>query len=149
LVDGGLLNPVPVDVLKKNGSVFTIAVNVITPRPARPRPRKKTSAKDRLLLARLDDFFSRRLISGRPDREPNMIETFLATLEIMQQKLIAARLLSDAPDAVIQVDTTDFKFFEFYHPGEIIRRGEKAALREIKTVLERLKQKRPAGKNQG
>jgi len=64
-----------------------------------------------------------------------VIETFLSTMEIMQQKLIAARLRNDIPDVTIHVETTDFKFFEFYRPTEIIRRGEAAARREIGTVL--------------
>jgi predicted acylesterase/phospholipase RssA len=72
--------------------------------------------------------------------EPNVIETFLATMEIMQQKLIASRLQNDAPDVTIHVDTQDFKLFEFYRPAAIIGRGEETARREIKNVLERWQQ---------
>jgi len=135
LVDGGLVNPVPVDVLKKNGADFTIAVTIITPRPPRPRPRVLPKGKEKLLLARLDDFFSRKLVEDRPDRAPNVIETFLSTMEIMQERLIAARLRSDAPDAVIRVDTSDFRMFEFYRPAEIIRSGEAAARRQVAAIL--------------
>ncbi len=149
LVDGGLLNPVPVDVLKKHGCGFTIAVNVIAPRPLRPRRRKKPDVKEKLLLARLDDFLSRRLISGSPDEEPNMIEAFLSTMEILQQKLIAARLCTDAPDAVIHIQTSDISMFEFYRPAEIIRRGEEAARREIKTVLAAWRRRRRAANKGG
>lgn len=149
LVDGGLLNPVPVDVLKKQGSDFTIAVNVITPRPLRPRRQKKANVKEKLLLARLNDFLSRKLDSGRPDREPNVIETFLATMEFMQQKLIAARLGNDVPDITIHVETSDFKFFEFYRPSAIIRRGEAAARREIGTVLASWRRRQAAEKKGG
>ena len=141
LVDGGLINPVPVDVLKKNGSDFTIAVNVITQRSLRQRRRKTANAKEKLLLARLDNFLSRKLISSRANKEPNLIEVFLSTMEIMQQKLITARLQNDAPDATIHVDTQDFKLFEFYRPAAIIRRGEETARREIKTVLRRWQQR--------
>jgi NTE family protein len=149
LVDGGLLNPVPVDVLKKHGCAFTIAVNVIEPRPLRPRRRKENGVKEKLLLARLDDFLSRKLISDSPNEEPNMIETFLSTMEIMQQKLIAARLANDAPDAVIHIDTSDVKMFEFYRPAEIIRRGEQAALRQIGPLLAAWRQRQRAGKKGG
>ncbi|MCX6556981.1 MAG: patatin-like phospholipase family protein [Candidatus Aminicenantes bacterium] len=149
LVDGGLINPVPVDVLKRNGCDFTIAVNVITQRPSRPRRRNKTNAREKLLLARLDEFFSHRLLSGRSDEEPNLIESFLATMEIMQQKLIAARLQNDAPDAVIHVDTQDFKLFEFYRPAVIIRRGEQTARRSIREILPRWQQRRAREKNGG
>jgi NTE family protein len=144
LVDGGLLNPVPVDILKKKGADFVIAVNVITPRPLRPRLRKKANVKEKLLLARLDDFFSRRLIAGSPSKEPNMIESFLSTMEIMQQKLIAARLRNDIPDITIHVETSDFKFFEFYRPAEIIRRGEEAARRHIDEIMKLQRRQRPA-----
>ena len=140
LVDGGLINPVPVDILKKNGATFTIAVNIITPRPLRPRRKKSPLGKEKLLLARLESFLSRHLIYDRQNLEPNFIEVFLSTMEIMQQKLIAARLQIDAPDATIHVDTQDFKLFEFYRPAAIIRRGEETALREIKTVLRRWRQ---------
>jgi NTE family protein len=146
LVDGGLINPVPVDILKKNGSDFTIAINVITQRPLRPRPRNKASAKEKLLLARLDNFLSRKLISGRPDEEPNLIEAFLSTMEIMQEKLITARLQIDAPDVTIHIDTQDFKLFEFYRPAAIIRRGEETARREIRTVLSRWQQRQTEDK---
>ena len=65
LVDGGLINPVPVDILKKSGAAFTIAVNIITPRPLRPRRKKPPLGKEKLLLARLESFLSRRLIYDR------------------------------------------------------------------------------------
>jgi len=149
LVDGGLLNPVPVDVLKKQGCDFTIAVNVIAPRPLRPRRRKKTNVKEKMLLARLDAFLSRTLLSGRQDEEPNMIESFLSTMEIMQQRLIAARLDNDPPDATIHIDTSDIKMFEFYRPAEIIRRGEETARREIGTVLASWRRRQRAGKKGG
>jgi NTE family protein len=145
LVDGGLINPVPVDVLKKNGSDFTIAINVITQRSSRQQRRKTASAKEKLLLARLDDFLSRKLISGRVNEEPNLIEAFLSTMEIMQQKLITARLQNDAPDVTIHVDTQDFKLFEFYRPAAIIRRGEETARHEIKNILSRWKKRLAEG----
>ena len=141
LVDGGLINPVPVDILKKSGATFTIAVNIITPRPLRPRRKKSPLGKEKLLLARLESFLSRRLIYDRQNLKPNFIEVFLSTMEIMQQKLIAARLQNDAPDVTIHIDTQDFKLFEFYRPAAIIRRGEETARREIKTVLSRWQQR--------
>ncbi len=136
LVDGGLLNPVPVDTLKRNGASFTIAVNVITPPSAPPPPRESQKGRERPLIARLDDYFSRKLLSGGPDKEPNLVETILATIEIMQEKLIAARLRNDAPDVTIHVDTSDFKMFEFYRPTELIRRGVEAASRQIDAILQ-------------
>jgi predicted acylesterase/phospholipase RssA len=67
-------------------------------------------------------------------------------MEIMQERLIAARLRNDAPDVAIHVDTSDVKLFEFYHPAEIIHRGEEAARREMKIILEHWRRQRSAGK---
>ena len=137
LVDGGLVNPVPVDALKRSGADFTVAVNIITPRSLHPRRHPLPRGKEKLLLARLDRFISRKLLNGSQDREPNLVESLLSTIEIMQERLITARLGSDAPDAIIHVDTSDYKFFEFYRPAELIRRGEAAARLAIKDVLRR------------
>ncbi len=151
LVDGGLVNPVPVDALKRGGAGLTIAVNVITPPGERPLPRGRSGrrrGKDKPLIARLDDFLSRKLLSGGPRKEPNLIETTLATIEIMQQKLVLARLANDRPDVTVHVDTSGFKMFEFYRPAELIRLGEEAAekrLREIQRLRRTLAPAAAAG----
>lgn len=147
LVDGGLVNPVPVDALKRGGAGLTVAVNVITPHAERPLPRPRGGRRrnrDKPLIARLDDFFSRKLLSGGPHKEPNLIETTLATIEIMQEKLVLARLANDRPDVTIHVDTAGFKMFEFYRPAELIRRGEEAAERRLPAIL-RLRRKLAGG----
>jgi NTE family protein len=147
LVDGGLVNPVPVDALKRGGAGLTVAVNVITPPGRRPPARKRGGRRrdrDKPLIARLDDFFSRTLLSGGPRKEPNLIETTLATIEIMQEKLVQARLANDCPDAAIHVDTAGFKMFEFYRPAELIRRGEEAAEQRLPAIL-RLRRKLAGG----
>lgn len=136
LVDGGLVNPVPVDALKRGGAGLLVAVNVITPPGGRPLPRARGARRrDKPLIARLDDFLSRKLLSGGPHKEPNLIETTLATIEIMQEKLVMARLANDRPDVTIHVDTAGFKMFEFYRPAELIRRGEEAAERRLQAIL--------------
>ena len=154
LVDGGLVNPVPVDVLKKNGAAFTIAVNVISPLAERGRPAAKAARgagpdREKPLIARLDEFFSRTLLSGGPGREPNLIETTLAAIEIMQEKLVLARLRVDAPDATIHVDTADFKMFEFYRPAAIIRCGEEAAERQLDVILKLGRELDPGAAREG
>lgn len=134
LVDGGLVNPVPVDVLKRKGAGFTIAVNVISPLEERGRAAPGPT-REKPLIARLDEFFRRTLLSGGSGREPNLIETTLAAIETMQEKLVLARLRVDAPDATIHVDTSGFRMFEFYRPAAIIRRGEEAAERQLDVIL--------------
>ncbi len=41
---------------------------------------------------------------------------------------------------------SDFNFFEFYRPAEIIRRGEAAARREIGVLLESWRERQAAEK---
>lgn len=148
LVDGGLVNPVPVDTLKKNGAVFTIAVNVISPLQERTQPDGRPG-REKPLIARLDDYFSRKWLSGGAGKEPNLVETILASIEVMQEKLVLSRLRSDAPDVTIHVDTSDFRMFEFYRPVEIIRRGEQAANRQLDTILKMLRLLDPGAARRG
>ncbi len=138
LADGGLVDLVPVDILKRNGADFIIAVNVLGPPPPTPDgPAARTLGRNPLLPRRLHALVSRR--KGTSDRPaaPNILEELLFAIEIMQVEMVASKLRNDAPDVLVQVETTDFAMFEFDRPREIIERG-KATMRRQVGEVERL-----------
>ncbi len=130
LVDGGLVNPVPVDVARKLGADYVIAVNVISPlRKKRYMGKfkrgKKEKEKEKTFISRLTD-----ALSGFFDKEeekPNILETFFAALDVMEEEIVFSHLKLNAPDIIIQIDTHDIKSKEFYRAEEIIERGKKIA----------------------
>jgi NTE family protein len=140
LVDGGLVDPVPVGVLKQNGAAMTIAANVLSPSRMMKRGAKTARKQKRnpLLIERIDSFIVRSGNSRKKGGAPNIIEEMLFTFEIMQQEMVRSKLKNDAPDILIEVETSDFRIYEFNHPREIIDRGKETTRRLIKSVKRQL-----------
>lgn len=143
LVDGGLVDLVPVRILKKRGAGYTIAANVLGSgrggktgaKPDRGRGKKRP------LLERIDSLLVRRGDSRRKGGAPNIIEELLFTFEIMQQEMARSKLKNDSPDAVIEVETSDFRTYEFNHPRKIIERGAETTRRLVESIKRQIDRK--------
>lgn len=146
--DGGLVDVVPVDVLKKNGAGLTIAVNVLGPPPRTRRGlAARTMGRNPLIPRRLHALVSRRTTASARTAAPNILEELLFAIEIMQVEMVISKLKNDAPDIVVQVETSDFAQFEFDRPREIIERG-KATMRRHLGEVERRIAERAGRRNQ-
>jgi NTE family protein len=110
LVDGGLTTPVPVDVVRRLGADFVIAVNV-TP-----------DVSDRI---------------KKVEKEPNIFQVMLQSIYITTYSL-AQNSLEDA-DIVIEPDLANIGAGDFHKAQELIKRGEQAAQRVIPEIKRRLK----------
>ncbi|MCJ7425828.1 MAG: patatin-like phospholipase family protein [Dehalococcoidales bacterium] len=116
LVDGGLVNPVPVSVLKDMGADFIIAVNVMPDVGDRVHHLKKEGKKDW--------------------KEPNIFNVILQSLYI--GTYIIAKASTEGADIVINPDTAHISPGDFHHARECIEEGEIAtreAMPEIKRKL--------------
>ncbi|MBT8111698.1 MAG: patatin-like phospholipase RssA [Gammaproteobacteria bacterium] len=138
LVDGGVLNPVPVSLCRALGADFVIAVNLnrpVTKGRKRPKPKdaEKTEAHDITtseesteLLARwsglLENFVSS-IRTGRRPEEPAMIDVIYKTMNIMQDQILRNRMLGDPPDLVITPGLGDFHMMDFHRAAEAIVAG--------------------------
>lgn len=125
LLDGALVDPVPVGLLKEMGARMTIAVDVMPPlghtRTLRRQRRKSPFPLD-LLDALLD-----RSHGGKRRRGPTMLDIALFSLDIMQQELTALRFAAAPPDVLIPVDTAPFRLYDFHCLEQIVTRGVVAA----------------------
>lgn len=119
LVDGGLTNPVPTDVLRDIGAKFIIAVNVLT----EPQKRKAVSLSPK----------------GGTAEPPNIFNTLIQSIYIMEYEIIKARILK--ADIIISPDVSRIEAFEFHKRGEAILAGYKAT-RDILPKLQGLIGKR-------
>ncbi len=118
LVDGGLVNPVPVSVLKKMGADFIIAVNVMPDVGDRLRQLKK--GKEPTL------------------KEPNIFNVILQSLYI--STYIIAKASAEGADIAINPDTTHINPADFHHAEECIRQGEIAAREAMPEIKRKLSQ---------
>ena len=110
LVDGGIVNPVPVSVAAKMGANFVIASNVTSPVSEHPERIKSSKTKDKIEI-------------------PNIFTVILQSANIMQQKIIT-NSLSQA-NLTINSEVLGIKLLEFYRAKEAVETGRKAMKRAL------------------
>ena len=117
LVDGGLVNPVPVSVLKKMGADLIIAVNVVP--DIRDRIHHQTSEE------RKED-----------SKEPNIFSVIMRMVHIASFQVVKSSM--KGADIVIEPEVAHIGFADFHRVRECISKGARAAqssVPEIKKVL--------------
>lgn len=144
LVDGGLVNPVPVNVVRSLGADFVIAVDVnygamgTGSRPVRaagtdgkPPRAQRFLSEIRRKLESLDNPFREqaRQWFARASR-PSMFDVLGNSIVIMQSQITETRLKLEPPDLLIQPGG-DVGYMEFHRAAEAIGRGYAAASEAI------------------
>ena len=120
LVDGGLVNPVPVNTAKRLGADFIIAVNVIPDVTERAQRVHKERAEN--------------------PREPNIINIIMQAIYIGTYAL--AKSCLEEADIIIEPQVAHIGAGDFHHAEECIRQGELAAqdaIPEIKRKLQNVR----------
>jgi NTE family protein len=151
LVDGALVNPVPVSAARALGAEIVIAVNLNadsfghggtisafgTP-PDTPSeqaalpPPSKTGIVGKFFSAERTvkrEFFGS---EGRPGISTVMVEAF----NIMQDRITRARLAGDPPDVLISPRVAKIGWFDFHRAEETIAHGRRAAERALESIEE-------------
>ena len=170
LVDGGLVNPVPVSVVREMGADLVIAVdlnhNTILKKgvnrilsidslagPFEKQGGRVVGRKNKILVAlnkriRTLDFpaFTQIMRRTTGDPLPNIFEVLLTSSQIMQAQITASRLKAEPPDILIQPKLGHLRFLDFHRAEEAIFEG----YRETKSCLEAgpLRASRKAAKKQ-
>jgi NTE family protein len=152
LVDGALVNPVPVSAARAFGAEIVIAANLSsdvfahsttiyshgpaevavapTPDVLDPAPPPKRGF-GRLFSERTvkREFFGG---GGRPGISTVMVDAF----NIMQDRITRARLAGDPPDLLISPRVGQIGWFDFHRADDLITHGARAAERAIESIQE-------------
>ena len=162
LVDGALVNPVPVSAARAFGAEIVIAANLSSdvfthsttiyshgpsadaPEPAiEPAPPKRGFGKlfsaERTMKR---EFFGS---GGRPGISSVMVDAF----NIMQDRITRARLAGDPPDLLISPRVGEIGWFDFHRADELIAYGARAAERAIDSIQEAIHILAPASDEPG
>ncbi|HUG97549.1 MAG TPA: patatin-like phospholipase family protein [Gammaproteobacteria bacterium] len=127
LVDGGLLNPIPIAPALNQAADMIVAVNL----NAHSRRSREHAAK--LSQSDADG-------KDRPDVEPEMsyvpqvpglIDVVTASFDMMQNTIARMKLASYTPDVVIDVPRDASLFYEFYRAEELIALGYECARKAL------------------
>lgn len=142
LVDGGLVNPVPVSLCRAMGADIVIAVDLNWELVTRRRPpmREKSAAekdaeqvKQATTLThsgRLEALMTRIWpFSGAQKNTdtPSMLGVMSASLNIMQVRITQSRLAGEPADAMIRPRLPDIGAMDFHRGSIAIDEGERAA----------------------
>lgn len=130
LIDGGLLNPVPVTPLIREASDYLFAVSMDGPPDAGTPDEVPATppAPDESYRARIGDFIGKLMPHGddKP-REPGMLELLMQSMDLMQANLSRLRLAAYEPDLLIRMPRNVATVYEFYRATELIEMGRQQA----------------------
>ncbi|MEV8521074.1 patatin-like phospholipase family protein [Dyella marensis] len=135
LVDGGLLNPVPVTPLIREPADYLFAVSVDGAiEAAKPEvPNDHAIEPQNGYRHRIGEFIGRLVPHGEPKtetarpRDPGMLDLLAQSMDLMQANLARLRLAAYAPDLLIQLPRNISMAYEFYRARELIELGRERA----------------------
>ncbi|MDT8405128.1 patatin-like phospholipase family protein [Sulfuriflexus sp.] len=133
LVDGGLLNPIPIAPTLNDKTDITIAVNLSAqPRsrssvtrasaPAEKKPATEEDASYREKIQHFIDNLQDNIFNSRPT-DIGMLDIITNSLDTMQNSIARFRLAAYGPDIIINIPSDVCLFYEFYRAKELIRFG--------------------------
>jgi NTE family protein len=131
LVDGALLNPVPVTPLIRSRADYLVAVSlhgVATPAAQPTAAKAEAEAGAPSYRRRVADFVGRLVPHGaRHGQAQGTFELLNQSIDLMQSHLSRLRLAVYEPDLLIELPRDIASVYEFYRARELIERGREAA----------------------
>lgn len=144
LLDGGLVNPVPVSVCRALGAEVVIAVNLNGDIVGKHFQKQKDTVKQdagvvgkitNLVTEYTSSVFSTTKIEDQP---PSLFEAIAGSVNITQDRITRSRMAGDPPDILLSPKLSHIGLLEFYRGNEAINEGRKCVQRmlpEIQHVL--------------
>lgn len=145
LVDGGLVNPVPVSLARAMGADIVIAVDLnsdILGRHLRAGPESEVPATELSEWRRKLQENLSALIPARPDDEPrfpSMLDVMASSINIMQVRISRSRMAGEPPDVIVAPRLAHLGLLDFHRTKEAIEEGERAveaALPGLKAIFD-------------
>lgn len=144
LVDGGLVNPVPVSLCRSLGADIVIAVNLNSDIMGKPRlrgmadpPVNGRNGVSSRAQGRWAAFLSqtaeqrnlslfRHVFQEQPGRGPTLFDVMATSVKIMQDAITRQRLLADPPNILVLPKLADIGLMEFNRADESIEEGKRS-----------------------
>jgi NTE family protein len=125
LVDGGVSDPVPAEIVTQMGADLCIAVNVV---PPLKRGIETVMSRAYRQINRLNPLS----YLGESQELPNLFDIVMNSMQILQYELGNFKAIS--ADVLINPDLTDFTWIEYYRAEELIQRGIEAAEKAMPAI---------------
>jgi len=136
-VDGGLVNPIPINRVQREKGDLLVVVNVNADIPYEGVPEedeeKKDEEKDSKFIKKVKEIQSKSEKQIPEDRKDDigLFNLNNRSLSIMLNQIAALTLKNYETDIMIEISRQSFGTYDFYKAGEIIGEGERAASRAL------------------
>lgn len=156
LIDGGVVNPVPVSVCRALGADLVIAVNLNSHIVGKPFETNEASSEDVIgearsessgIVGRISDVVREYTTALFPnnskaekEQPPSLFDAIAGAVNITQDRITRSRMAGDPPDVILSPKIAHIGLLEFYRADEAIQEGRHCVQRmglEIKHLLRR------------
>jgi NTE family protein len=142
LVDGGLVNPVPVSMCRALGAELVIAVDLSWGKlgPYRERGRAVAPREVPGWLARLRPGWVDKAQGAQAEHEetiPSIFEVFSTSLDVVEMRVARSRLSGDPADVLLTPLLPDFATMDYHRAKEAIDEG-RASVERMGPLLEQV-----------
>lgn len=136
LVDGGLVNPIPIAPTLTDSTDMTIAVNLsgMSEKYERPAAKKDKaeSASDKGYREKISEFISSVMDDDDGDEsKPDAADLLVKSIDVMQGAIARLKLAAYTPDKVIDIPRDACSFFEFHRAEEMADLGYEKTTRAL------------------
>jgi len=143
LIDGGLVNPVPVSICRALGADVVIAVNLngdIVGKHQAKKPEVETNYGIADHFIKSIKAYSESIFpdNGNEDQPPGLFDAIAGSINITQDRITRSRMAGDPPDILIAPKLSKIGLLEFHRASVAIEEGENCVERlssEIKYAL--------------
>lgn len=149
LLDGGLVNPVPVSLCRAMGADIVIAVSLNSDILGKSLFTRERRRRNQVIQEKVADFLDASIPWTNPSawlrpngnsspRGPTLLEVITRSLYIMQDRITRQRLQAEPPDVLISPHLADIALFEFNRGAEAIDEGYRSASLVIPLIRDRM-----------
>jgi NTE family protein len=131
MVDGGIVNPVPVSAVRKLGADKVIAVDLnhyVLDRDRTP--------KDRGFLLKA----VQKGVLGKSPDIPHIFDMIMDALYLMERSISEMRLNQDPPDVLIRPRVGNISFFDYHRPRFAVDKGRAGAMEALEAIQSMLEE---------
>lgn len=138
LVDGGVLNPIPIAYVKQTGCDIVVVSDVNAAVPCVLNNRDEILKEERSRFAPLIEKWNSFFPKNSKQRRLSYFELVVKSVDLMQDKISQYIIEHSQPDIVVRISRETCGMFEFYRSKELIECGKQEFHKSLKDALQRV-----------
>lgn len=144
LVDGGVLEPVPVSAVRGLGADLVVAVDLLSNLSPMPGAEEKEPAYVRYTRSLAEKFYMDDLIKSKEHEStvsPSLVDIIQRSSIVAQRRLTAYSFRDYPPDIIIDPPLSGIKVLDFHNGEYIIETGRRAAQKVLPNLQKLIRER--------